>query len=44
MPVSLYLLRAKDLEKDCGGSDYHKERIAGNCKCCFQTSWWQLGN
>jgi len=28
MDVSLYLLRAKDLENDCGGSDFHKERIA----------------
>ena len=28
MDVSLYLLRSKDLENDCGGSDFHKERIA----------------
>jgi len=28
MDISLYLLRSKDLENDCGGSDFHKERIA----------------
>ncbi len=28
MDVSLYLLRSKDLENDCGGLDFHKERIA----------------
>jgi alkylation response protein AidB-like acyl-CoA dehydrogenase len=28
MDISLYLLRAKDLENDCGGSDYHAERVA----------------
>lgn len=28
MDVSLYLLRSRDLENDCGGSDFHRERIA----------------
>ena len=28
MDVSLYLLRAKANENDCGGSDFHRERIA----------------
>ncbi|MBW2366886.1 MAG: acyl-CoA/acyl-ACP dehydrogenase [Deltaproteobacteria bacterium] len=28
MDVSLYLLRSKDLENDCGGLDFHKEWIA----------------
>lgn len=28
MDISLYLLRPKDLENNCGGSDFHKERIA----------------
>ena len=29
MDISLYLLRAKANENDCGGSDFHRERIAG---------------
>lgn len=28
MDISLYLLRSKDLENDCGGSDFHREIIA----------------
>ena len=28
MDISLYLLRAKANENDCGGTDFHKERIA----------------
>lgn len=28
MDVSLYLLRSKELENDCGNLDFHKERIA----------------
>ena len=28
MELSLYLLRSKELENDCGGSDFHKDRIA----------------
>ena len=28
MDISLYLLRTKDLENGCGGSDFHRERIA----------------
>ncbi|MBW2366556.1 MAG: acyl-CoA/acyl-ACP dehydrogenase [Deltaproteobacteria bacterium] len=28
MDVSLYLLRSKDLENDCGGSDFHMEQVA----------------
>ena len=28
MDISLYLLRAKANENDCGGSDFHRERIA----------------
>jgi alkylation response protein AidB-like acyl-CoA dehydrogenase len=28
MDISMYLLRAKDLENDCGGTDFHRERIA----------------
>lgn len=28
MDISLFLLRSKDLEETCGGSDFHREKIA----------------
>lgn len=34
MDISLYLLRSKDLENDCGGSDFHRERIARELEIC----------
>jgi len=38
MDVSLYLLRSKDLENDCGGTDFHREIVArelDNCRPDF---------
>jgi len=34
MDISLYLLRSKDLENDCGGSDFHREKIAEELENC----------